>query len=118
MVNKQKALSLPIVGLVITIPSGAGLASSTGTRSSVDVSSTALGSETEASRRAFLASASYSAFAPPVNAAMNFGYIKRNGKWRRIGGGSSDSDSSNSSSGSSDDESVSSSDDEEGKETP
>jgi len=46
---------------------------------------------------------------------MNFGYIKRNGKWRRIGGGDSDSsdDDSDSSVGTSDGDSVSSSEDEQ-----
>lgn len=119
MVNKQK--TLPLIGLVIAIPAGAGLASSsTETRRS----SAALA--IESSRRAFLAATSSvvlgTAFARPADAAtrsfpapMNFGYIKRKGEWQRIGGGDKDSDSSDDSSGTSDDESVSSSDSEEEK---
>lgn len=117
---KKKQQALPLVGLVIAIPSGISLAPRpTQTHRNVGGSSTSLAGSTnhQASRRAFLATASSAvvgtSFISPANAVSktfrpqwNFGYVKRNGKWRRIGGGDDSSDSDGESSiGTSDDES-------------
>lgn len=136
MVANQKTLSL--VGLVVTIPSSVealAVPTSENRRTSSNVggrhSSTALGAasnDSDISRRAFVAAASSAmvgtAFVPSAHAAATrsfsapatFGYIKRKGKWRLIGGVASDSsDDSDSSEGTSDSGSLSSSDDEDEK---
>lgn len=100
MGNKQKTLSL--IGLVIIVPNGSALTPSTAASVSSGGSrkpSTAiiLSERTKPSRRAFLVTTSTAALgildARPVNAAtrlsrpISFGYLKRRGKWQRIGGG-------------------------------
>ena len=126
MVNKRK--TLPLVGLVITVPTGAALAPPSTKNHRSGGSSTALGaSNNEASRRAFLATTSSAvvgtsfalpakATRGPFNAPAHLGNVKRTGKWQGVGGNfGSDSSDSDSIGTSDSDSSVDSIDDEKEK---
>lgn len=112
MVKRQMSLSL--VGLVILVPSSSSLAllatetrRCTGNHAGAHTPAHArvVSDNLDVSRRAFLAASTFvvsgTTFAGPSNAATSFsfsapatfGYVKRRGKWRRLGGGSVSSDS-------------------------